>query len=246
MGGMSAARYDEGWEQQWDDMKTYGPFSRHVRRLIKHVIVPLEFESILDVGCGQGALLIEFAKMFPRARLFGTDLSSAAVRIAHQRVPQGNFSVLDATKELMDGQYHLIVCSEVLEHIPDDVAALRNLRLMTRKYLLVTTPQGRMRSFEAGEVGHVRNYAHGELELKMMQVGLEPLRTIEWGFPLYSPIYRNYLELTAGRGTMGRFGPTRKVLASALYYVFMLNSWKRGDELVVLARPASGPHGGIL
>ena len=61
--------------------------------------------------------------------------------------------VLDATKERLNEILDLVVCSEVLEHIPDDLAALRNIAQMTSKYLVVSTVQGRMRPFEVGEVG---------------------------------------------------------------------------------------------
>lgn len=59
MQNMSTAAYDEGWQSKWDDMKAYGPFSRHLRRIIKEMIRPLEFRSVLDVGCRQESLLQE-------------------------------------------------------------------------------------------------------------------------------------------------------------------------------------------
>ena len=40
-GEMSTVAYDQGWESEWDDMKKYGPFSRHLRRIIKNIIRPL-------------------------------------------------------------------------------------------------------------------------------------------------------------------------------------------------------------
>lgn len=64
MGTSSTGQYDQGWESQWDDMKKYDPFARHLRRLILSVIQPLQFESVLDVSCGQGALLTEIAEGF--------------------------------------------------------------------------------------------------------------------------------------------------------------------------------------
>jgi hypothetical protein len=54
------------------------------------------------------------------------------------------------------------------------------------------------------------------------------------------PLYRNFLELTGSRGTTGEFGPVRRVVSSALYYLFLLNSSKRGDEIFVLAERAGG------
>jgi len=239
MEAMSAAAYDHGWETKWDDMKRYGPFSCHIRHLIKDIIRPLTFESVLDVGCGQGSLLADLRSEFPHVKLNGVDISISAVELARMKVSDGQFWVLDITEEHLDEKLDLVVCSEVLEHIPDDMAALGNLAHMTGKYLIVSTVQGRMRRFEAEEVGHVRNYAPGELVQKIEQSGFRSIRVVEWGFPFYSPLYRNVLELTGSRGTTREFGPVRKVISNAIYCLFMLNSSKRGDEIFVLAEPVS-------
>ena len=244
MDAMTSGQYDAGWDTEWDDMKTYGPFSRHVRRLISAMTHGLRPASILDVGCGQGALLLDLSRIFPDAELQGTDLSASAIRLAQHRVPGARFSLLDLTAAHLEDRFDLVICSEVLEHIPNDVAALENLQKMTAGHLVVTTPQGRMRDFEPKAVGHVRNYAPGELQGKLERAGFDVVEVVEWGFPLYSPLYRDYLDLTSGGGTTGKFGPVRKALATGLYYLFMLNSWRRGDELVVLARPRSAPWSG--
>ncbi len=235
MEAMSAATYDRGWESRWDDMKRYGPFSRHVRRIIKDMIRPLTFESVLDVGCGQGSLLADLCTEFPHIEPHGVDISASALRLAHAKVPAGQFWPLDITQGHLDRQFDLVVCSEVLEHIPDDLAALSNLAHMTGRYLIISTVQGRMRHFEAQAVGHVRNYAPGELVQKVELSGLRPVQVVEWGFPFYSPLYRDLLELTGSRGTTGEFGPVRRVISSAIYWLFMLNSSRRGDEIFVLA-----------
>ena len=232
---MPAVAYDQGWQSKWDDMKKYGPFSRHLRRIIKKIIRPLEFQSVLDVGCGQGSLLQELQAEFPRVKPYGIDLSASAIELARERVSGGRFCVLDITAESLEQKCDLVICSEVLEHIPDDITALQNLRKMTLKYLLISTPQGRMRGFER-QYGHVRNYAAGELVSKIEASGFEVASIVEWGFPFYSPLYRDFLELTGSKGTTGEFGPGRKVLSNLIYYLFKLNSSRRGDEIFVLAK----------
>lgn len=236
--GSTGFDYDHGWQDQWDDMKRYGPMSRHIRRLINTVIRPLEFTSVLDVGCGQGSFLMGLMQDYPDMTPMGVDLSAAAVDMAAQRVPSGTFRVLDVERDSLDMQADLVVCSEVLEHIPDDEAAMRHIAAMTAGHLVVTTLQGRMRAWEADVMGHVRNYARGELVDKLRRNGFEIVRVVEWGFPFYSPLYRALLGSTGSKGTTGAFGPGRKALSALLYWVFLLNSWRRGDEIVVVARPA--------
>lgn len=232
---METVDYDVIWETKWGDAQSYGPFHRHLRRIIKEMVRPLKFQTLLDVGCGQGSLLAEIKSEFSSITTTGVDVSLAAIELARQRIPEGNFHLLDVTESSLDTNYDLVICSEVLEHIPDDIVALRNLRKMTKEYLLVSTPQGRMRNFEK-QIGHVRNYASGELIDKVESSGFEIVSTVEWGFPFYSPLYRNCLDLGASNGTSGEFGPLRKLLAKMLYVLFSLNSSRRGDEIFVLAK----------
>lgn len=232
---MGAVEYDSHWESR-EEMKIYGPFSRVLRRLIFNLVRSLNFTSILDVGCGQGSFLEELYAEFPHVLICGTDISVKAIEMASARVPQGKFQVLDLSKEYLDETFDLVVCSEVLEHIIEDRKAIGNLARMTKKFLIVSAPQGRMRAFEIS-VGHVRNYAYGELVQKLQQEGLNIKQVIEWGFPFYSPLYRDFLNILGGKGTTGKIGPFRKIIAMGIYGLFRLSSSRRGDEIIVLAEP---------
>jgi 2-polyprenyl-3-methyl-5-hydroxy-6-metoxy-1,4-benzoquinol methylase len=234
--------YNSHWENRGQDMKTFGPFSRHIRRVIKSLVQPLEFETVLDVGCGSGLLLQELSADYPHIRPYGTDLSRVAIGVAHRAVPNGQFWIYDISQSVLNTKFDLVICSEVLEHIHDDLAAIQHLAQMTNKYLIISTPQGRMRRFEVEHVGHVRNYAYGELVRKLEQTGFNVIRVIEWGFPFYSPLYRDLLELTSrwktySQSVYGKFGTRRKLVAQIVYMVFQLNSARCGDEIFVLAEP---------
>jgi len=100
--------------------------------------------------------------------------------------------------------------------------------------LIISTLQGRMRKFER-QVGHVRNYEYGELEEKIRAAGLTVERVVAWGWPLYSPLYRDLLDMMGNKGTMGRFGLVRKTICHMLYALFMLNRSTKGDYIFVRA-----------
>lgn len=233
---MKVNYYNKGWDSEWDDMKKYGPFSRHLRRLLITLLKQITFRSLLDVGCGQGSFLLELQKTFPGVEFHGTDFSSSAIQIAKKRIKNCEFSVMDITSESINRKFDVVICSEVLEHIENDIAAIKNLQNMTGDYLIISSPQGRMRKFEEKSVGHVRNYAKGELVTKLESVGLEPIKVIEWGFPFYSPLYRDFLELTNAFGTSGKFGLGKRLISNLIYLLFLLNSSKRGDEIIVLSK----------
>jgi SAM-dependent methyltransferase len=231
--------YDAGWAGRWSDCYRLGPSLRHRHRLIRGLLEGLSFASVLDVGCGNGENLAALLAAFPVPEVVGVDVSPVAVRQAQGRLPGAEFRVLDIAATHLDRTFDLVLCCDVLEHIEDDLAALRHLRAMTRGYLVATTLQGTMRPWERS-IGHVRNYTRPGLEARLHEAGFLPQRTIEWGFPFFSPIHRILLEGAGPRISEGRFGPLRRGLAALLYALFFLNSSRRGDVLITLARPAPG------
>lgn len=239
---MTAVAYDTLWQGQWDDMRLFGPMARHSRRLMCQLAGDLSPKSILDVGCGEGSLLKALGAAHTGATLAGIELSESALGLARAALPGAALTALDVARERLGGNFDLVVSADVVEHIEDDRAAFLNMAAMVAPggRLIVATLQGRMRAFEA-KIGHVRNYASGELAAKIANVGLVIERSIEWGFPLYSPLYRNLLDALGNAGTGGRFGPLRKLLCHFLYGLFLLNSERRGDYIFVRARkPTAG------
>ncbi len=232
---MERSVYNQHWEADWDDMKNYGPYARHMRRLILELLHPLKFDTVLDVGCGQGALLADVATLFPNANLYGSDFSMAALQMAQRRLPNAAFTIMDLTQNSFHSSFDVVLCTDVLEHIEDDVTAIRNLAQLTRRYLLIATVQGRMRAHEPEAWGHVRNYRYGELVQKLESADLKVIKTIEWGFPLFSPIYRDINAVIGGAGTSGKYGLVRKGIAELIYQMFRLNRTTHGDEIFVLA-----------
>lgn len=233
---LDAGQYDDLWSAGWDDTRLYGPMARHCRRLMTLMSADLSPTSILDVGCGEGSLLKALMDTHSNAKGTGLEVSDQALRLAALVVPDATFKVCDVSNTALDETFDLVVSADVVEHIEDDVTAIQNMAAMTAPggRLIISTLQGRMRDFER-QVGHVRNYAPGELEDKMRQAGLTVERVVAWGWPFYSPLYRNLLDAVDNKGTMGRFGPLRKLICHLLYGLFMLNRSTKGDYLFVRA-----------
>lgn len=92
-----------------------------------------------------------------------------------------------------------------------------------------------MRSFEKA-IGHIRSYDYGEFPEKMRSVGFKIEQVVEWGFPFFSPIYRNMFDLVAvENASHGNYGMTKRLLCQVLYGLFSLNRHDRGDVIFVLA-----------
>jgi SAM-dependent methyltransferase len=227
--------YDQIWTEVYGDMQRVGPVHRHLKRLLSEVLATLDYDSVLDVGCGPGGNLPLLCRGRRLDKVAGVDISPWAVEQARRNLP-GEFHVLDVEKERLEGRFDLVHGSLILEHLADDRAALRHLRAMTGKYLLATTIAGDFERYRRWDerVGHVRNYAVGELEQKLVEAGFTVCRSIYWGFPFYSPVVRT-LQNRSGAAA-GEFNLLTRLVAEVLYYLYFLNSRRKGDLLVVLAK----------
>jgi SAM-dependent methyltransferase len=112
------------------------------RRVLESAIERLGLPThahILDAGCGSGRNMVELAH---HGVVTGVELSDTSVHLARERdageVIAG--SVMDMPFE--DSSFDLTVSLDVIEHLEDDVGALRELRRVTTPggALLVTVP----------------------------------------------------------------------------------------------------------
>lgn len=233
---ISAEAYDDLWAAGWDDTRLYGPMARHSRRIFASLSADLSPTSILDVGCGEGSLLSALMKEHSDAIGTGLEVSDHAIALAEKVVPSASFKNCDVATNALLETFDLVVSADVVEHIADDTTAIQNMAAMTAPggRLIISTLQGRMRNFER-QVGHVRNYAPHELERKIESAGLKIERVVAWGWPFYSPLYRDLLDMMDNKGTMGRFGLIRKTICHILYGLFLLNRSTKGDYIFVRA-----------
>src|SRR5205823_14554809 len=194
---MPVSDYDVMWREVYGEMQDRGPVHRHMRRLLRRLLSGLDYRSALDVGCGAGHNLPLLAEGRRLDRLVGVDLADEPLRRARERTG-GEFRRLAVETAALYERFELVFTSLLLEHLPDDVGALRNLRAMAARHLVATTIAGdfeRYRAFDA-QVGHVRNYRRGELEGKLEDAGFRVRRAIYWGFPFYSPLVRRLQNRT--------------------------------------------------
>lgn len=105
------------------------------RRIIQYLVEKIcttlnPNPRILDVGCGTGANLKMLAA---HGRAEGVDISSQAVDFCRER---GLDSVrLGAAEQLPyeNGSFDLVTALDVIEHLDDDVAGLREMRRVLRR-----------------------------------------------------------------------------------------------------------------
>jgi SAM-dependent methyltransferase len=112
------------------------------RRIIRAELDRLPLPAgarVLDAGCGSGRTLQELVDY---GEVSGIELNAEAAELARSR---GHGEVqIGRLEELPwpEGSFDLITCLDVVEHVPDDVAALAELLRVCRPggWLLVTVP----------------------------------------------------------------------------------------------------------
>ncbi|MEA2270578.1 MAG: hypothetical protein QOC64_3188 [Solirubrobacteraceae bacterium] len=139
-----------------------GTKADHVVELCRRV--DLSPDTIVEIGCGQGALLAQLAARRLAPRLDGFDLSPPAVEIARSHgIPGVTVEAFDgAHLPAGDRAYDLAVISHVLEHVPDPPALLaEGARVAT--WVLVEVPLEANRSAarpakraQAAGIGHIQ------------------------------------------------------------------------------------------
>jgi 2-polyprenyl-3-methyl-5-hydroxy-6-metoxy-1,4-benzoquinol methylase len=134
--------------------------------------------SFLEVGCGTGFVLRRIAEEFPQASMTAVEYYEEALPFARQRCPRAAIKQADITNLSFDGGFDVVGCFDVLEHIPDDLEALRNLKkaLKPSGLLLISVPQHMWLWSDIDELScHRRRYTREELAAKVASVGLRTI-----------------------------------------------------------------------
>ncbi len=104
--------------------------------------------AILDAGCGTGILSFDLAQRFPEARIVSIDLNSkliqkAKIVITKKKIRNVTFGFKDILRLDKTRHFDLIICIDVLEHIENDVKAVRKLSSSMKKggILILHVPQ---------------------------------------------------------------------------------------------------------
>ena len=103
---------------------------------------PLEGKSALDVGCGAGLLAEPLARL--GAEVTGLDAAPELIAVARDHAAAQGLEIDYRAGELeeLQGQFDLITCMEVIEHVADPAAFVKALakRLAPNGLLVMSTP----------------------------------------------------------------------------------------------------------
>lgn len=177
-------------------------------------LLPEAMKSVLDIGCRDGYISIRLAQFFDSV----TALDLQKPQINHDRISciQGDVTSLNFPDRFFD----VILCAEVLEHIPHDrlIEACFELYRVARRYVIVGVPYkqdiraGRTTCRNCGEKnppwGHVNTFDENRLKQLFKRMEVETISYVGINDSVTNAISTWLLDLAGNPyGTYGQEEP---------------------------------------
>ncbi len=204
--------------------------AKRFNRWMADTLAPFVVGDVLELGAGIGNLTTLLA---PRSRRYiAADIDrDYLARLKKRTKDYANLTTVicdlsnPSDLQSFERQMDTVICLNVLEHIQDDSAALRNMYscLKTGGRALLLVPQG-MRAFGALDetLQHQRRYSRSELASKMTAAGFRLERILEFNRITYIGWYFN-----------GRILRSRKLSRWQLrMFDTLVPLWRRIDRLL--------------
>jgi 2-polyprenyl-6-hydroxyphenyl methylase / 3-demethylubiquinone-9 3-methyltransferase len=234
-------------------------FRRRVRTIMAW-IPPHAGTRVLDVPCGQGFYLHRYHAVEPLCPVIGVELDAATLErgrqaIAHLGVPLTRASIYSLPFE--HEAFDAVICSEVLEHLADDVAGLREVRRVLRPggIVAITVPNSNYpfwwdpinktiealtgRHIKRGPLagiwaGHQRLYTRDSLRRTVCEAGLEIVE--ERSFTHYCMPFSHNLVYGLGKPLLERNVLPRRLAREADRHQFANSTGSRWNPMAVAVR----------
>ncbi len=213
------------------DIKQYRRKEAEVQRVGSLMrMLPADAVEVLEAGCREGYITLKLAEKYPS--VIALDLKLPQIYHPNVTCMQGDITVLP----FKDGSFDLVVCTEVLEHIPPEKlgTACRELMRVSRRYLLIGVPYKQdlrvhaMKCIHCGTInpttGHVNTFDEDLLKDLFKDM---PLGTVEY------PVTGVYKTNRLSYGLYKRFG-------------FPYGSYEQEEPCIHCGLPLKKPHLNIL
>jgi 2-polyprenyl-3-methyl-5-hydroxy-6-metoxy-1,4-benzoquinol methylase len=148
---MSNVTVDDAGVVTGNTYDKYGSTNPVVRRLmasfertLDELFAKADPQSLLDVGCGEGVLVHEWAGRIAPRRVVGIDLEEPSIQAGWAQRPAPNLEYRIMKAESMpfaDDEFDVATAIEVLEHVPDPAHTVAEMARVAKRHLIVSVPR---------------------------------------------------------------------------------------------------------
>jgi SAM-dependent methyltransferase len=221
----------------------------HPANLFRYELIAAELKKlqikparVVDCGCGDGSLLATVRRTIPCGQLHGMDIARNVPASAPGMLDQ--FCQQDLGEPIPEterGRYDLAVCSEVIEHVPNDQRVIENVSnlLAPQGWLVLTTQTGNIYKTEQF-LGHLRHYHLDELCDRLTKAGFRIVRAYRSGWPFLNmqKIAAHILQDTVQKKvvTAPRLSLPVRILFAILHRLYWFTLRSYGPQLMIVAQ----------
>ncbi len=115
-----AREYDNGKASQ---------FAKQCYPYMLNTLMPIEFDTVLDVGCGTGSLLYEILDHKPQVKTVGIDFSEEMLKVARNKLPK-RVELIKADIEAIpieNKRFDLVVATDILRYCSNPQVVAREM-----------------------------------------------------------------------------------------------------------------------
>jgi ubiquinone/menaquinone biosynthesis C-methylase UbiE len=130
-----ASKYAHGHHESVLQSHTWRTAANSCGFLLPHIKPSMK---ILDIGCGPGTITADLAKLLPQGSIIGLDTKEEVLQKAREHakskgIQNIQFITGDVFKlDFVDGEFDIVFAHQVLQHVGDIAAALREMSRVTK------------------------------------------------------------------------------------------------------------------
>lgn len=185
-----AEAYRRGYEMKYAGMENPPEMKMHyfktkddlprvqvVLGFLQGIVPACQCDSLLDVGSGRGVFLFPLLREFPDFEVTSVDILPHRVELLDCISKGGVDNLHPMLANICDGarlpdkSFDVVTMLEVLEHIPDTEAAVRNAVRLARNYVIVSVP-----SKPDDNPEHIHLFSNDDLKNHFLNAGCSKVK----------------------------------------------------------------------